>query len=604
MSITTDDQKAIASWPAVSLVFEAAGSWCFGWHHAASQPARGVGVVLCRPIGYEAVCSYPTYKRLAENLAAAGFDVLRFDYHGTGDSAGSDLDPDRVHAWIDSTVCAASELQRLSGVSRLALFGVRLGATLAAQAAARLGGVESLVMWAPCVTGRAFARELRAANASRPQADSTDKTTPTAAPVGNGSLEAFGHTYTAQTLQDLNSLDCQRVDFQPAARALIIDRDDMPAQGPLPGMYDAMGMDTSYQVLPGYAAMMVEPHEGTLQHNTLGVIADWLSAAPRPQSALLHVLRDEAPRPVDAVLESVREAAIRFGPSQSLFGVLTEPAQLSASDPRSTTAILMLNTGGIYRIGPARLYVKMARAWGARGYRTFRFDLTGIGDSGAVSSGENLNIYSRDSTDDVKAAIDCLVARGCTRVIVMGICSGSYVAFQTALVDPRVTGQILMNTRLLECQDEAWQGAMQSYYKSTHFYRRALLQPDVYWRLIRGEVDVVGIARRFHNVFKARIKGSLTKLLQPSSAAEGVLSKVKRLSERGTDTLMISAAEDDGRDYLDFHFGPMGSHLRGNPNFKMIVVEQTDHTFSNADSQQIVIAAVHDHLESRLLMAA
>lgn len=601
MNMTIDEQKALTSSTPKALVYEAAGAWCFGWYHAASQPAKNVGVVLCRPIGYEAVCCYPTYTRLAENLAAAGFDVLRFDYHGTGDSAGSDADPDRVQAWIDSTVCATSELQRLSGVSRLALFGVRLGATLAAQAAARLGGVESLVMWAPCVTGRAFARELRAASASRPQIDQADQI---AGHAGGGSIEAFGHIYTAQTLQDLNSLDCQRVDFQPAARVLIIDRDDMPAPGPLPGMYNAMGMDTTYQVLPGYGAMMVEPHAGALEHTTLGVIADWLSAAPRPQPALLYALHDEARGPVDPVLENVRETAISFGPAQSLFGVLTEPAQLSASEPRSKTAILMLNTGGIYRIGPARLYVKMARAWAARGYRTFRFDLTGIGDSGPSLGGESVNIYSRDSTADVKAAIDCLIARGCSRAVVMGICSGSYVAFQTALVDPRVTGQILMNTRLLECQDEAWQGAMQSYYKSTHFYRRALLQPDVYRRLFRGEVNVAGIAKRFHTVFKARLKGSLTKLLRPSSASEGVLSKVKRLSARGTDTLMISAAEDDGRDYLDFHFGPLGSHMRGNPNFKMIIVEKTDHTFSNADSQQVVIAAVQEHLEKRLLMAA
>jgi alpha-beta hydrolase superfamily lysophospholipase len=598
MDMTTDQQKALAGHAAQALFFEAAGAWCFGWYHAACQPAKGVGVVLCRPIGYEAVCAYPTYTRLAENLAAAGFDVMRFDYHGTGDSAGSDADPDRVQAWIDSTVCATNELQRLSGVSRLALFGVRLGATLAAQAAARLGGVESLVMWAPCVTGRAFARELRVANANRPQADQA------VGPADNGSIEAFGHAYSAQTLQDLNGLDCQRVDFQPAARVLIIDRDDMPAQGPLPGMYDAMGMDTSYQVLPGYAAMMIEPHAGALQHNTLAVIADWLAAAPRPQSALFHVLHDEAPHRVDPVLESVRETAISFGTAQSLFGVLTEPAQLSPSDPRSETAILMLNTGGIYRIGPARLYVKMARAWAARGYRTFRFDLGGIGDSRPAPGNDSINIYSRDSTADVKAAIDCLVARGCRRVVVMGICSGSYVAFQTALVDPRVTGQILMNTRLLECQDETWQGAMQSYYKSTHFYRRALLRPDVYRRLFRGEINVAGIARRFHTVFKAKIKRSLKQLMPSAPAPEGVLSKVKRLSERGIDTLVISAAEDDGRDYLDFHFGPLGSHLRGNPNFKMMVVEGTDHTFSNADSQQVVIAAVQDHLDKRMPLAA
>ena len=123
--------------------------------------------------------------------------MLRFDYHGTGDSAGSDTDPGRVAAWIDSIASAVTELKRRSGVSHIALFGVRLGATLAAQAATRLGGVDSLVLWAPC-TGRAFARELRAASANRGGASMDGAA---------GDAEALGYRYTAQTLQDLQALD-------------------------------------------------------------------------------------------------------------------------------------------------------------------------------------------------------------------------------------------------------------------------------------------------------------------------------------------------------------------------------------------------------------
>ena len=580
---------------AMAIVFNAAGAWCFGWFHAAARPARGIGVVLCRPMGYEAICAYPTYTRLAEKLATSGFDVLRFDYHGTGDSAGSDTDPDRVSAWIDSTVAATHELQRLSGVARLALFGVRLGATLAVQAAARMGGVESLVMWAPCVTGRTFARELRAASASRARPDQKQGA------AAGGDMEALSYTYTAQTLHDLNHLDCQRLDFQPATRVLIIDRDDMPVEGPLPALYSAMGMETSYRMLRGYAAMMAEPHQEVLQHNTLDQIVAWLSAAPQPQAALLDACADEVTGDVHSILPGVRETSVAFGPSKSLFGILTEPNEVSASDPRSATVILMLNTGCIYRIGPARLYVKMARSWAASGYRAFRFDLNGIGDSKPVTGLEGISIYARDSTPDVKAAIDYLVARGCCRVFVMGICSGSYVAFETALADPRVTGQILMNIRLLGRQDGyAWQGAMQSYYKSTNFYRRALLQADMYRRLIRGQVDVAGIAKRLRTVLQARVKRTFHQLIRSPAVTQGLLAKLKSLSARGTDTLIIMAAEDDGRDYVEFHFGTLGSYMRGDANFRMIVVEETDHTFSNTEAQQYVIGAVHQHLERQM----
>jgi pimeloyl-ACP methyl ester carboxylesterase len=262
----------------------------------------------------------------------------------------------------------------------------------------------------------------------------------------------------------------------------------------------------------------------------------------------------------------------------------------------------MLNTGCIYRIGPARLYVKMARSWAASGYRAFRFDLSGIGDSPPVAGLEDVSIYARDSTPEVKAAIDYLVARGCQRVFVMGICSGSYVAFETALADPRVTGQILMNIRLLERQDGyAWQGAMQSYYKSTDFYRHALMRLDMYRRLIRGQVDVAGIARRLRAVLQARVKRKFHQLIRSPAATQGLLAKLKSLSARGTDTLIIMAAEDDGRDYVDFHFGTLGSHMRGAANFRMVIVEETDHTFSNTAAQQHVIGAVYQHLERQML---
>ena len=54
--------------------------------HAAGRPARGV--VLCHPWGQEYLHAHRSLRKLGDLLAAAGFDVLRFDYFGTGDSAG------------------------------------------------------------------------------------------------------------------------------------------------------------------------------------------------------------------------------------------------------------------------------------------------------------------------------------------------------------------------------------------------------------------------------------------------------------------------------------------------------------------------------------
>lgn len=584
---------------AVPIAFGPSDAWCFGWFHAARAPARGVGVVLCRPVGFEGHCTYEMYTQLAEYLAVDGFAVIRFDYHGTGDSAGNDADPDRVPTWIDSTLLATNEVKRLGGVSRIAMFGVRLGATLAAKAASMSGGIESLVMWAPCVTGRAFERELRASSSCASSAAVNS------APVD---IQALGYTYTGKTLQDLSTLDCLRLDVPPAKRVMIIGRDDMPIEGPLPAAYKAMGLDTTYTVLPGYSSMMVEPHNGSVEQATLGLISHWLGAGQELEVPLRAYgnERPAAPASGDSVAGGVREIPLVFGPQKALFGILAEPAQILADDRRSDTAILMVTVAANHRIGPNRLHVELARSWASGGYRAFRFDLTGIGDSRSEAGfpGDRF-FYSKDTTKDVQSAIDCLAARGCTRFVVMGLCSGAYGAFQTALADRRVAGQILINPRRLEWQvGSTLQSAMQTTYKSIHYYRRALLDVNVYRRTLRGEVDLKGIARRIGLLVEARLKRVLNRILQREPIQEDLLANLKTLSARGTDTLMIIGAEDDGRDYIEFHLGHRGGRLRHASNFRIAFIEGSDHTFTTLDSQQFVIAMVQTHLDDMALHQA
>ncbi|HZZ12118.1 MAG TPA: alpha/beta hydrolase, partial [Paraburkholderia sp.] len=104
----------------------------FGWLHPAVGPG---GVVLCYPFGYDGLCTYRGMRRLAERLAAGGSTVLRFDYPGTGDSAGDAGEPGRWRAWIDSIKEAVAFLRDTRGVTRVTLCGLRLGGTLAALAA-------------------------------------------------------------------------------------------------------------------------------------------------------------------------------------------------------------------------------------------------------------------------------------------------------------------------------------------------------------------------------------------------------------------------------------------------------------------------------------
>lgn len=93
-------------------------------------------------------------------LAARGFHVFRFDYFGTGDSAGESHEG-RLDIWRENLVSAAHELRDIASISTISAVGFRLGAALAAS----VEGVrfKDLVLWEPIVDGRQYMRELEAA---------------------------------------------------------------------------------------------------------------------------------------------------------------------------------------------------------------------------------------------------------------------------------------------------------------------------------------------------------------------------------------------------------------------------------------------------------
>ena len=568
------------------VVIAAPAGECLGWFHEASAPSRSVAVVMCRPLGYEALCSYRTYTQLAHSLSAAGFDVLRFDYHGTGDSTGGDLDSDRVGAWLGSVESAVAAARELSGARDVALFGMRLGATLALEAAQHIGGVASMMLWAPCANGRAFTREMRAAFASHANA----------ALELDGGLEALGTLFTRETLLALDGLAPATANAPPAKRVLLIGRDDMPAPGPLPAQLRASGAEVTELVWPGYAAMMAEPHDAKLTPQTLEAITAWLSDA-HPAFHTTTIAHD-AVAPAQGLRNcTVSETPASFGHDGRLFGVLSQAA--TPRDERSQTAVLLLNVGGNYRVGPNRVYVKLARDLAAAGYRALRMDVSGIGDSRLDEGFSSDRMYRGDATADVSAAIDMLLKRGCTRIFLLGICSGAYLAFQTALQDTRVNGQVIINARLLEWDADKhgpWQSSMQQYYKSTRYYRQALLHGDVYARLLRGEVDVRGIARRLRHLAAARVRRLVDRIIgRPPQ--EGVLAKMKHLCGRGVDTLVTMSEQDDGLDYMEFHLGTRGAGMRGHANFRMELVPDADHTFSTVAGQRALTRIVREHLD-------
>lgn len=108
----------------------------FGVRHVAHGAPRRAAVLICPGWGMEYMRGYRGLRLLASRLAEAGFETLRFDYSGTGDSGGHALDVTLEH-WLADIATAARELRELSGSGQLVVLGVRLGALLVEAAKTR-----------------------------------------------------------------------------------------------------------------------------------------------------------------------------------------------------------------------------------------------------------------------------------------------------------------------------------------------------------------------------------------------------------------------------------------------------------------------------------
>jgi pimeloyl-ACP methyl ester carboxylesterase len=159
-------RDAIVNWFAlrgVSIEYFGAKQQLLGALHRPQRlRPRTTAVLLCNPFGEEAARAHRMFRVLAMQLERAGYAALRFDYSGTGDSLG-DSGAATVDAWVGDVGSAGERLQAATGAARVAVVGLRFGATLAMLASAR-GDLRPrhLVLWDPVVRGAAYLRELAA----------------------------------------------------------------------------------------------------------------------------------------------------------------------------------------------------------------------------------------------------------------------------------------------------------------------------------------------------------------------------------------------------------------------------------------------------------
>ncbi len=132
----------------------------FGVYHPAKDPLSRKAVLLCGPVFAEYSRTYAALRKAAERWVGRGLHALRFDYFGTGDSAGTwqEGGPTR---WLKDIKSAAAELKEISGADRIMLAGVRFGGTLASNAVSDTSGCDELALWDPVLDGAQYLQQLQ-----------------------------------------------------------------------------------------------------------------------------------------------------------------------------------------------------------------------------------------------------------------------------------------------------------------------------------------------------------------------------------------------------------------------------------------------------------
>ena len=285
---------------------------------------------------------------------------------------------------------------------------------------------------------------------------------------------------------------------------------------------------------------------------------------------------------------TIAQRALRFKcHADWLFGIATLPA------PAGRRGVIIVVGGPQYRVGSHRQFTLLARSLGERGIPVMRFDYRGMGDS------EGTPRQFDDIDDDLRAAVDHFTgpAFDVREVVLWGLCDGASAAMLYAGQDARVSGLVLANP---------WVRSAEGLASATlkHYYRRRLLEPAFWRKLVSGRFDALlagrSLLRLVTTVLAARVGAA-----QPDAV---VLTVCPSLHERllsglagyrGQVLLVTSGADLTAHEFLEMErrSAPWKAVL-GRGQVTRRTLADADHTFSRRIWRDQVASYTADWIES------
>lgn len=284
----------------------------------------------------------------------------------------------------------------------------------------------------------------------------------------------------------------------------------------------------------------------------------------------------------------MKEEVLLIGKRPSMVGIMTDPPE--AKKVHGFPVIILLNAGILHRVGPSRLYVKMARELASSGFAVLRFDFSGIGDS--IVRNDDLPLEAKWMSE-VGEVMDFLAeTRDVERFVLMGICSGAEFSFKTACIDSRVAGAVLINPQShLHDNNNKLNSYINNRVILRHIGRIAFFSSfnlKKWLKAIRGEVNYRSIAR----IIGLRLKSLFAGNMEPLPKTDHIESDFAKLSKRGVNVLHIYSEGDTGLDYLYLMLGDKVKELSATGQLNVNLILGSNHTFTLLYNQEDLTKAI------------
>lgn len=385
---------------------------------------RGAIVVL-PAVGRAEVVTHRSVRALADELARAGYVVLRAHLSGLGESgdlgSGSATGGAITERWLEDVASLHRFARAQLGQSSVSLVGVGLGATIAAVAAGEAAGrrdtlagpsYDRLVLIDPVGAGRRWLRGQQALHATtcRPLPSTREGTALPGLLLNPDDAAAIGRL----SLPDTAPVGPER------PRVLVVPREDRPVEKVVARYVEALGADT--QAAPDLPAALDGIGGSVVPRCTWAGVLSWLTATTPAKSgaAARFEPRVQATVTVDGVVEEFVDVAGRSG-------VLTR-----ALGP-TRQSLVMVPPDSEHRGGPSgHGWVTLARRAARLGVATLRLDRSGAGEAGDPRDDRDGLSYAMAAVADYEAAAGWLRERYGIDPVIAGHCSGGWVALMAA----------------------------------------------------------------------------------------------------------------------------------------------------------------------------